>query len=83
MSTYFDDHMSACLYAFKLIGLDSLMITNPYVEMLCMFTCLIDHVLTYVLALMIIFSQFYMLSRSYVSRFTYFKYHTHFYVHMF
>ena len=75
MSTCFDGHMSNCLYAFELICLDSLMITNPNVEMLCMFTCLIDHVLTYVLALTIIFSQFYLLSWSYVSRFTYFDVH--------
>ena len=67
--------MSTCLYAFKLICLDLLMITYPYVEMLCMFTCLIDHVLTYVLALMIIFSNVYLLSWSYVSRFTYFDVH--------
>ena len=72
MSTYFADHMSTSLYAFKLICLDSLMITYPYIEMLCMFTCLIDHVLTYVLAFTIIFSHFYLLSWSYVSRFTYF-----------
>ena len=75
MSTYFADHMSTCLYAFKLICLDSLMLIYPYVEMLCMFTCLIDHVLTYVLALTIIFSHFYLLSWSYVSRFTYFDVH--------
>ena len=81
MSTYFDDHMSACLYAFKLIGLDSLMITNPYVEMLCMFTCLINHVLTYVLALTIIFSHFYLLPWSYVCRFTYFDVHMTLYSH--
>ena len=75
MSTYFVDHMSTCLYAFKLICLDSLINTYPYVEMLCMFTCLIYHVLTYVLALTIIFSHVYLLSRSYVSRFTYFDVH--------
>ena len=51
------------------------MITYPYVEMLCMFTSLIDHVLTYVLALMIIFSHVYLLSWSYISRFTYFDVH--------
>ena len=75
MSTYFADHMSTCLYAFKLICLDSLMITYPHVEMLCMFTCLIDHVITYVLALIIIFSHVYLLSWSYVSMFTYFDVH--------
>ena len=81
MSTYFDDHMSTYLYAFELICLDSLMITYPYVEMLCMFTCLIDHVLTYVLALTIIFSHVYLLSWSYVSRFTYFDVHMLLYSH--
>ena len=75
MSTSFDDHMSTCLYAFELICLDSLMITYPYVEMFYTFTCLIDHVLTYVLALRIIFSHVYLLSWSYVSRFTYFDVH--------
>ena len=67
--------MSTCLYAFELICLDSLMIIYPYIEMLCMFTSLIDHVLTYVLALTIIFSHVYLLSLSYVSRFTYFNVH--------
>ena len=75
MSTCFDDHKSTSLYAFELICLDSLMITYPYVEMLCMVTCLIYHVLTYELALTIIFSHFYLLSWSYVSRFTYFDVH--------
>ena len=73
--------MSTCLYAFNLICLDSLMITYPYVEMLCMFTCLTDHVLTYVLALTIIFSHFYLLSWSNVSRFTYFDVHMVLYSH--
>ena len=81
MSTYFADHMSTCLYAFKLICLDSLMFTYPYVEMLCIFTCLIDHGLTYVLALTIIFSHFYLLSLSYVSSFTYFDVHMLLYSH--
>ena len=81
MSTYFADHMSTCLYAFELIYLDSLMITYPNVEMLCMFTCLIDHVITYVLALIIIFSHVYLLSWSYVSRFTYFDVHMLLYSH--
>ena len=81
MSTCFDDHMSNCLYAFELICLDSLMFTNPNVEMLCMFTCLIDHVLTYVLALMIIFWNVYQLSWSHVSRFTYFDVHILLYSH--
>ena len=67
--------MSTYLYAFELIYLDSLMIIYPYVEMFCMFTCLIDHVLTYVLTLTIIFSHVYLLSLSYVSRFTYFNVH--------
>ena len=49
--------------------------------MLRMFTCLIDHVLTYVLALMIIFSHVYLLSWSYVSSFTYFDVHILLYSH--
>ena len=73
--------MSTCLYAFELISLDSLMITYPYLEMLCTFTSLIDHVLTYVPALTIIFSHVYLLSESYVSRFTYFDVHILLYSH--
>ena len=75
MSTYFDDHMSTSLYTSELICLDLPMIIYPDIEMLCLFTCLIDHVLTYLLALMIIFSHVYLLSWSYVSRFTYFDVH--------
>ena len=67
--------MSTCLHAFKLICLDSLMITYPYVEKLCMFACLIDHMRTFVLALTIIFSHVYLLSWSYVSRFSDFDVH--------
>ena len=75
MSTYFDDHMSTSLYTSELICLDLPMIIYPDIEMLCLFTCLIDHVLTYLLALMIIFSHVYLLSWSYVSSFTYFDVH--------
>ena len=81
MSTYFDDHMSTCLYAFKLICSDSLMIIYPYVEMFCMSTCLIDHALTYVLALVIIFWHVYLRSWSYVSWFTYVDGHILLYSH--